>query len=117
MVDSYVQLGLYKRSKSFVNLKANFSSYKSPKKSVFAKYGLDNNPFGAFRIGLSSVGKSYERKVYGWNDMLGNVGGIFGILQTITSLLVYVLCSNSIDLQYISILNSPQYKTSSASKE
>ena len=58
---------------------------------------IQNNPLKSFVFHVRDEGKAYERKVYDLNDMLGNVGGIFSILQTLAGFIVYVLCDTSLD--------------------
>ena len=50
-----------------------------------------------FFFSQSLVGKNYERTVYCSNDMLGNVGGIYGILQALAGLIAYYFTATNID--------------------
>jgi hypothetical protein len=52
---------------------------------------------------MSSVSLNYERKVYGLNDMLGNVGGIYGILQAAAGIIAFFFTKTNIETQYVSI--------------
>ena len=65
---------------------------------------------------MSSLGKSYERKVYNLNDMLGNVGGIVGILQTIAGIVAYVTVSSIIDTKFVCIYQDPEYTATDEEK-
>ena len=76
--DSYLQLGFTSREKSFLNFKSN-KLYHLPR-GVDIDPVINNDPIQVFFFGIANVGKSYERNVYNINDMLGNVGGIVGIL-------------------------------------
>ena len=49
-------------------------------KFYFNDKAINNNPLQVFALSMGSLGKVYERQVYTFNDMLGNVGGINGIL-------------------------------------
>jgi len=93
--DSYIQLDIGQRVKQFINL--SISYILTIPKLFFTDQQLQNHPLIVFKFGINEVGKSYERKVYSLTDMLGNVGGISGILNSLASVMVYVLCKPSID--------------------
>ena len=59
---------------------------------------------------------SYERSVYNLNDMLGNVGGIIGILQAVAGFCAYIFTKNTIDTKFISIFQDPEYNVSTQIK-
>ena len=106
--DSYLQLGFTSREKEFLNLKSN-KRYEVNRKFLVDSE-IKNDPIQVFIFGMSTVGKSYERNVYNINDMLGNVGGIYGILQTLAGVVAYVCSRNTVDTKFISIFQDPQYK-------
>ena len=70
---------------------------------------FDNDPVEVFVFGQSKLGKSYERKVYNLNDMLGNVGGVYGIVQALCAAVVYIIAKAYIDTKYICIFEDPEY--------
>ena len=87
------------REKAFINLSWNLLGI-CPQK-WFEDPSINNKPKMVFNIGISHVGKKYERKVYNVLDMLGNIGGLFEAFSIIAGILAYVFCTNSIETQIV----------------
>ena len=99
--DSYLPLGFTNRDKEFLNVRSS-RQYETPR-SYWTDQEISNNPMQVFVIGTSLMGKSYERNVYNLNDMLGNVGGMLGILQSLAGVVAYIFSRNIIDTKFICI--------------
>ena len=56
-------------------------------------------------MGMTNIGKAYERNVYSLLDMLGNVGGLYEAFKLSMIALIYVSTTNTIDTK---IVNSVQ---------
>ena len=59
--------------------------------------GMNSPPIMFFNFSIAPIGKFYERSVYSMTDLLGNVGGILGILQGLAAALVSIICRTNID--------------------
>ena len=59
---------------------------------------------------MTGEGKEYERDVYKLLDMFGNVGGLFEIYKICGAIIVYILCTHSLQVKHISVLNHPKYE-------
>jgi len=112
--DSYLQLGFTHREKDFVNLKSSKTFMVN--RDQFKQPDVENDPIYMFIFSFSTIGKNYERTVYNSNDMLGNVGGIYGILQALAGIIAYYFTTTNIDTEYISIFKDPEYQASTAEK-
>ncbi len=76
--DSYFGFEFLSREKRFLNI--DRVENMKVRKTVVKDRLVQNDPQFLFWLEMTPIGKSYERTVYSINDMLGNVGGIVGIL-------------------------------------
>ena len=75
-------------------------------RSFYSDKKTKNDPIYILFFGMQPEGKMYERKVYGLLDILGNVGGLAEFMHLASMLIVYVLCSNLLDIKYVSIFQN-----------
>jgi len=101
--DNLIQLE-FTRERTFINLKT--SRYIKDHRNFYTDKSIMNDPLFIIFFGMQPEGKVYERKVYGLLDMLGNVGGLAEFMHLASMLIVYVLCSNLLDIKYVSIFQN-----------
>jgi hypothetical protein len=75
--DDYIQLGSVKESK--------FYSIGSYSKDILRRY---DNIFGAVQLLLDAKQDTYQRTIFGFFDLTGQIGGLYEIFEVLGGLLV-----------------------------
>lgn len=71
--------------------------------SYLDKNNKNHKPLFIIYFGLDNKGRMYERKTFGFFDMLGNVGGVMEFINVANGVIVVFLCTTQMNINYIGI--------------